>query len=131
MKARNIIACSAAIAGCHGGRVPERMEDLVQLPGVGRKTANVVLGQAFGVASGVVVDTHVHRLSRRLGLTIADTPEKIEADLMKILPESSWIETGSLLILHGRATCVARKPACGECVLADVCPSAAVFLKPS
>jgi endonuclease-3 len=124
MKARNIIACSRALLERHGGIVPDRMEELVTLPGVGRKTANVVLGQAFGIASGVVVDTHVHRLSRRLGFSKHDTPEKIETDLMNVFKPADWIDVGSLLILHGRKTCRARKPLCTECSLAKLCPSA-------
>lgn len=123
MKAKNVIACSKALVEKHGGKVPARMEDLVQLPGVGRKTANVVLGQAFGISSGVVVDTHVHRLSQRLEFTKADTPEKIEQDLIELFPQKDWIDVGTVLILHGRKTCKARKPMCGECVLNDVCPS--------
>ena len=129
MKARNIIACSGALMERHGGRVPRTMEELVALPGVGRKTANVVLGQAFGIAVGVVVDTHVHRLSRRLGFTDADTPEKIEQDLMKLFPESDWIALGSVLILHGRSTCQARTPRCAGCVVRALCPSATTFLR--
>ena len=124
MKAKNIIACSRALADAHGGRVPEQMEQLVNLPGVGRKTANVVLGQAFGIAAGVVVDTHVHRLSGRLGLSREKTPEKVEQDLMKIFPPSDWIDLASVLILHGRRTCMARKPECPRCALRDLCPSA-------
>jgi endonuclease-3 len=124
MKAKNIIACSRGLLERHGGEVPPRLEDLVALAGVGRKTANVVMGQAFGIASGVVVDTHVHRLSRRLGFTAADTPEKIEQDLMEVFPRSSWIDVGSILILHGRKTCKARTPACALCPVADRCPSA-------
>ncbi len=127
MKARNIIACSRALLERHGGIVPDRMEELVTLPGVGRKTANVVLGQAFGIASGVVVDTHVHRLSRRLGFSKHDTPEKIETDLMNVFKPADWIDVGSLLILHGRKTCRARKPLCTECPLAKLCPSADSF----
>lgn len=131
MKARNVIGCSRALTERHGGVVPPRMEDLVELPGVGRKTANVVLGQAFGMSSGVVVDTHVHRLSRRLGFTAEDTPEKIEEDLMALFPRASWIDVASLLILHGRATCSARSPRCTGCLLEDLCPSAGAFTKPS
>lgn len=127
MKAKNIIACSNGLMERHGGTVPDRMEDLVQLAGVGRKTANVVLGQAFGITSGVVVDTHVHRLSRRLGFTDADTPEKIEVDLMALVPKKDWIDLGSMLILHGRRTCKARTPDCPGCPVRDVCPSADTF----
>jgi endonuclease-3 len=114
------------LVGRFGGIVPRNMDDLVNLPGVGRKTANVVLGQAFGIASGVVVDTHVHRLARLLGFTKEDTPEKIEADLMEIFPEKDWIELGTLLILHGRRTCKARKPDCPACPVNHLCPSSAV-----
>ena len=124
MKARNIIACSKALVERHGGKVPAAMEELVLLPGVGRKTANVVLGQAFGIASGVVVDTHVHRLSRRLALTAEDDPVKIEQDLMAEFRRKDWIDLGSLLILHGRATCRARTPDCPACGIQDLCPSA-------
>jgi endonuclease-3 len=124
MKAKNIIACSKGIIEKFGGEVPQRLEDLIQLAGVGRKTANVVLGQAFGIASGVVVDTHVHRLSGLLGLSRQKTPELIEQDLMRLYPESDWIDIGSIFILHGRKTCKARKPLCGSCGLARLCPSA-------
>jgi len=127
MKAKSIIACSKGLLERHGGAVPDRMEDLVQLAGVGRKTANVVLGQAFGIASGVVVDTHVHRLSRRLGFTEADTPEKIEIDLMALVPKKDWIDCGSILILHGRRTCKARTPDCPGCPVNELCPSANDF----
>ncbi|MEW6510175.1 MAG: endonuclease III [Bacteroidota bacterium] len=128
MKARNIIACCEALVEKHAGRIPESMEELVQLPGVGRKTANVMLGQAFGIASGVVVDTHVHRLAQRLGFTRADTPEEIERDLMAIVPSEDWIDLGTALILHGRKTCKARTPDCPSCRLNDRCPSADAFL---
>lgn len=128
MKARNIMGCSRGIVERFDGSVPQTIDELVTLPGVGRKTANVVLGQAFGIASGVVVDTHVHRLSRRLGFSRNDTPEKIELDLMKLFPPGDWIDVGTLLILHGRKTCNARKPRCGECFLNDLCPSASEFL---
>ncbi len=129
MKAKSIIGCSKALVDRHNGLVPDRMDDLVQLPGVGRKTANVVLGQAFGIASGVVVDTHVHRISQRLGFTDADTPEQIESDLMTIFPKEEWIDLGSILILHGRRTCKARKPLCPACPVLSHCPSAESFLK--
>jgi endonuclease III len=124
MKAKSIIACSSALMERFGGEVPSRIEDLVTLPGVGRKTANVVLGQAFGIATGVVVDTHVHRLSQRLGFTNQNTPEKIELDLMEIFPKKDWIDLASILILHGRATCNARKPRCADCAVRSDCPSA-------
>lgn len=99
------------------------MDELLTLPGVARKTANVVLGVAFGKAEGVVVDTHVQRLTRRLGLTKEEDPKKIERDLMEILPRSDWIDIGHLLIWHGRRVCSARKPKCERCVLSDRCPS--------
>ena len=129
MKTKSIIACSKALVEKHGGVVPDTLEELVELPGVGRKTANVVLGQAFGIASGVVVDTHVHRLSQRMGFTGADDPVTIEQDLMNIFPRRDWIDVGSTLIFHGRRTCVARNPLCAECVVNELCPSAASFLK--
>ena len=123
-KARSIKGCCAALVRDHGGKVPREMEELVELPGVGRKTANCVLGSAYGIASGVVVDTHVKRLSGRLGLSKEETPEKIEGDLMKEVPKPDWIGFSHLLIWHGRRTCMARKPRCASCVLADICPSA-------
>jgi endonuclease-3 len=123
-KAKHIIRCCGQIAATHGGRVPDTMEGLVGLAGVGRKTANVVLGSAFGKAAGVVVDTHVKRLTGLLGLTGESDPVKIETDLMKLVPKEDWTVFSHLLILHGRAVCRARRPACGECVLKDVCPSA-------
>ena len=124
MKTKSIMGCSKALMEKHSGKVPDSMEELVQLPGVGRKTANVVLGQAFGIISGIVVDTHVHRLAQRMGFTGADTAEKIEEDLMEVFPKKDWIDVGSILILHGRKTCVARKPKCLECSVNDLCPSA-------
>ncbi len=126
-KAKNILACSRALMERHGGEVPPEMEALVALPGVGRKTANVVLGQAFGIVSGVVVDTHVQRISGRLGWTKAEQPERIEQDLMALFPRESWIEVGSVLILHGRRTCIARKPRCSSCTVRTLCPSAIVI----
>jgi endonuclease-3 len=127
-KAKSIIACSRALVTLHAGTVPSTLEALVALPGVGRKTANVVLGQAFGISSGVVVDTHVHRISQRLGLTAEDHPEKIERDLMDVFPRKDWIDVGSILILHGRRTCIARSPRCDSCPVQAVCPSAESFL---
>ena len=102
--------------------MPEDLDALVQLPGVGRKTANVVLGTAFRIASGVVVDTHVLRISRRLGLTAEKDPVKIERDLMALLPRAEWIDFSHRVIHHGRRVCVARKPKCDQCVLGDICP---------
>jgi endonuclease-3 len=127
MKAKNILACSAALMERHGGQVPASIEALVQLPGVGRKTANVVLGQAFGIASGIVVDTHVHRLSQRMGLTGSERAEKAEQDLMALFPKKEWIDVGSILILHGRRTCQARRPDCPSCSVRVLCPSAELF----
>jgi endonuclease-3 len=123
-KARAVIACSKAIVEKHGGKVPETMEELTALPGVGRKTANVVLSNAFHKPVGVVVDTHVARLSGRLGLSANSDAVKIEEDLMKLIPQKEWTAFSHRLITHGRAICVARKPLCAECDLNDVCPSA-------
>jgi endonuclease-3 len=122
-KARSIKGACEAIVSRHGGIVPDVMDDLVELPGVGRKTANVVLGSAFGKACGVVVDTHVKRLSGRLGLSGEKTPEKIEADLMELLPRKDWIAVPHLLIWHGRKICKARTPLCAECSLNRYCPT--------
>ncbi len=123
-KARNLIAMAGAVVDRHGGRVPPSMEDLVRLPGVGRKTANVVLGNACGINAGVVVDTHVQRLAARLGLTSETEPEKIERVLMDLYPPDRWTMLSHLLIWHGRRVCEARKPRCGDCTLATICPSA-------
>jgi endonuclease-3 len=125
-KAKNIRGCCAALAEQHGGEVPREIDDLVKLPGVGRKTANVVLGTAFGLASGVVVDTHVTRLSRRLGLTKQKDAQKIERDLMALLPRRDWVDFSHLLIHHGRQVCKARKPNCEACTLAKWCPRVGV-----
>lgn len=121
-KARHIQRCCQAIVKDHGGQVPNTIEALTALPGVARKTANVVLGSAFGVAAGVVVDTHVLRLARRLGLTMAQQPEKVEKDLMAIVPPPDWIRFSHWLILHGRSICQARKPKCEACPLLPSCP---------
>lgn len=123
-KAKNIRACCRELIEKHGGEVPRRMEDLVELAGVGRKTANVVLGNAFGINEGVVVDTHVARLSQRLGLTRETDPEKIERDLQKLIPREHWTVFSHWLIWHGRRRCPARGPKCGECEIAALCPSA-------
>ena len=123
-KAKSIRAAAASIAAEHGGRVPDTMEELLELPGVGRKTANVVLGNAFGKDEGVVVDTHVARISGLLGLTRESDAEKIEQDLMRLVPRRHWTLFPHLLIHHGRAVCVARRPRCGECPVARLCPSA-------
>jgi endonuclease-3 len=121
-KAKNIRACAQALVADHDGKVPASIEMLVKLPGVGRKTANVILGTAFGIAAGVVVDTHVTRLSQRMGLSTHTDPEKIEADLMKLLPARHWIEFSHVLILHGRRRCSARKPDCPLCEVRAICP---------
>lgn len=130
-KAKNIKACCAALVARHGGEVPRTMEELTQLAGVGRKTANVVLGNAYGMNVGVVVDTHVSRLSQRLGFSNATTPEKIEADLMRLIPRGQWALFSHWLIWHGRRRCVARKPRCSECELARLCPSVNIAGKDS
>jgi endonuclease-3 len=122
-KAKNIKACCTALVARHEGEVPRTMDELTQLAGVGRKTANVVLGNAYGMNVGVVVDTHVSRLSQRLGLSKATTPEKIEADLMRLIPREKWALFSHWLIWHGRRRCVARKPRCADCELAKLCPS--------
>jgi endonuclease III len=123
-KAKSLQGMARALVEDHGGEVPPTMEDLVALPGVGRKTANVVLGNAFSIDEGVVVDTHVRRLSNRLGFTSQSDPEKIEGDLIRTVPREDWTVFSHLLILHGRSVCKARKPACGDCVVNDLCPSA-------
>ncbi len=124
-KAKSIIACCKEIVAKHGGAVPGTMEELIPLPGVGRKTANVVLGNAFGTP-GITVDTHVGRLSRRLGLTEEEDPEKVERDLMELVPEKDWTMFSHRTIYHGRQVCHARKPLCEACKLADVCPKVGV-----
>jgi endonuclease-3 len=123
-KARALKGMAVALEEQHGGEVPATMEELVRLPGVGRKTANVVLGVGFGVAEGIVVDTHVRRVSARLGFTRSDDPVAIEQDLLPLVPEDSRVIFTHRFIDHGRAICVARKPRCLECVLTDLCPSA-------
>jgi endonuclease-3 len=120
-KAKSIIGCCQALVAQHGGAVPGTLDELVVLPGVGRKTANVVLGNAFNVP-GLVVDTHVLRLSRRLGLTVETTPEKIEMDLMPVLPQKDWTSFGHRMIYHGRKICQARSPKCDSCPLSKHCP---------
>jgi len=123
-KAKSIQATCADIVAKHGGKVPQTMEELTALRGVGRKTANVVLGNAFGKNEGVVVDTHVSRLSQRLGLTKQTTPEKIEQDLIKLIPRDRWTDFSHWLIWHGRRRCTARKPDCDGCEIQSLCPSA-------
>lgn len=123
-KAKNIQAAAQRIITVYGGEVPQTMDELLTLGGVARKTANVVLGVIHRIADGVVVDTHVKRLSGRLGLTAETTPEKIERDLMVLVPQAEWIDFSHMLIFHGRQVCDARKPRCGICTLSHLCPSA-------
>jgi endonuclease-3 len=125
-KTKSVLGMAAALVERFGGRVPDTMDDLVTLPGVGRKTANVVLGNAFGKDEGVVVDTHVARITALLRLTRETDPVKIEQDLMALVPKDTWTLFPHLLIHHGRAVCIARRPRCGECSLAEICPSAAL-----
>lgn len=122
-KAKYIREASEIIVSEHGGQVPDTMSELTELPGVGRKTANVVLQHGHEVVEGVVVDTHVQRLTRRLGITEAHSPQKIERELMELLPREGWQDFTHLCISHGRETCTARNPDCSECVLEDICPS--------
>lgn len=123
-KARSIIGMAQGLVADFEGEVPRTMDQLLTLPGVGRKTANVVLGNAFGINDGIVVDTHVARLSKLLGLTRQTDPAKIEQALMRLFPREDWALLSHLLIFHGRQVCIARRPRCGECVLSDLCPSA-------
>ena len=125
-KARALVGMAQVLVAEHGGEVPASLEALVPLPGVGRKTANVILGNAFGINAGIVVDTHVQRLARRLGLTREPDPVRIERALMPLFPQAGWALLSHLLIWHGRRVCLARTPACDRCLLADVCPSAGV-----
>ena len=125
-KAKSLIGMATAVVERHGGRVPGSMDELTHLPGVGRKTANVILGNAFNVNEGIVVDTHVTRLSQRLGLTKLKDPVKIERALMPLFAPEHWTLLAHLFIEHGRRVCDARNPRCGECVLAELCPSSAV-----
>ncbi len=126
-KAKNIIGAGAIIDGRYNGRLPQDMSELVKLPGIGRKSANIILAEAFGVVEGIPVDTHVIRLTGRLGLTMSKDPEKIETEMMAIVPREDWYRFSTLLIYHGRAVCKARKPECDRCVLEDICPSAHQF----
>ena len=125
-KTKNLIGMATAVDEHHGGMIPANMDALVRLPGVGRKTANVVLGNAFATNSGVVVDTHVSRVSQRLALTKQTDPVKIERDLIKLFPQKSWTMLSHLFIEHGRQICVARTPRCEACALSDICPSSRV-----
>jgi endonuclease III len=125
-KARNLLAMATQVVDRHAGEIPRDLDALTALAGVGRKTANVVLGTAFGISKGIVVDTHVKRLSKRLGLTSKTTPEQIERDLMQIVPRSQWVDLSHRLIQHGRRVCLARRPRCDECSLASICPKIGV-----
>jgi len=127
MKAKNIIAAAQRLCSVYGGTVPDTMADLVSLPGVARKTANIVLSSAFNKAEGIAVDVHVKRLAGRLGLSAQSNTDKIEQDLMALLPRHDWIDFNYLIVDHGRAVCMARKPNCAACVLRDICPSASMF----
>lgn len=123
-KARYIRESAGLVLQNHGGQMPQEMDSLLKLPGVARKTANVVLGEIYGIADGVTVDTHVKRLSKRLGLTEKTDPVKVERDLMAVIPQEAWIDISHLLIFHGRRVCFARNPNCAGCSLNDICPSA-------
>jgi endonuclease-3 len=125
-KTKNIIGFAQGITDRHGGDVPRTMDELTALPGVGRKTANVILGNAFGISEGVVVDTHVKRLSTLLAFTKEKTPERVEGDLMGLFPEEHWTRLSHLLIFHGRQVCIARRPRCEACVMSHLCPSSRV-----
>jgi endonuclease-3 len=128
-KAKNIRAACQRLITNYGGEVPPTMADLLTLPGVARKTANVVLGNAFGLVEGIVVDTHVGRLARRFGWTTNEDPAKVEQDLMRLVPQKDWLNLSHMMIYHGRAICLARKPLCERCALAQLCPSAFIVGK--
>jgi endonuclease III len=125
-KARNLLAMAQQVVDRHDGAIPRNLPDLTALAGVGRKTANVVLGTAFGIASGIVVDTHVKRLAKRLGLTSKTAPEQIERELMEVIPRSKWVDFSHRVIQHGRRVCLARSPRCENCSLASICPRVGV-----
>jgi endonuclease III len=125
-KAKSIQSCCQSLLERYDGQVPKDIEKLIELPGVGRKTANVVLGTAYGIASGIVVDTHVTRVSQRLGLTREKNPEKIEEDLFRQFPRKEWIAISNRMVHHGRYVCTARKPHCSECPLGEICPKVGV-----
>jgi endonuclease III len=125
-KARNLMAMASQVVAEHHGEIPRELDALTSLAGVGRKTANVVLGTAFGIAKGIVVDTHVKRLARRLGLTSKTSPEQIELELMQVIPQSQWVDLSHRLIQHGRRVCLARRPRCEDCALASICPQIGV-----
>jgi endonuclease-3 len=126
-KAKNLKACSKMLVEKFSSNVPKTMKEMLELPGVARKTANIVLSNAYGVVEGIAVDTHVRRLAKRLGLTDNDDPSKIEWDLMKIVPENKWMRFTDLMIFHGRRICTAKKPKCAACVVNKLCPSAFTF----
>ena len=126
-KAKNIKNCCKMLVERYNGKVPKTMDELTELPGVARKTANIVLANAYGVVEGIAVDTHVRRLAQRLGLSEYDDPEKIEKDLMRLVPRHKWTRITDLLIFHGRRICTAKKPNCAVCVLNKICPSAFTF----
>jgi endonuclease III len=128
-KAKNIRAACQRLITNYAGEVPRTMADLLTLPGVARKTANVVLGNAFGIVEGFVVDTHIGRLARRFGWTTNEDPVKVEQDLMRLVPQQDWLDLSHLMIYHGRAICLARKPLCEQCALAKLCPSAFIATK--
>jgi len=125
-KTRNLLAMANQVVERHDGKIPGDLDALTALGGVGRKTANVVLGTAYGIAHGIVVDTHVKRLARRLGLTSRNTPEQIERDLMQVIPRRQWVDLSHRLIQHGRRVCLARRPRCDACALASICPKVGV-----
>jgi endonuclease III len=127
-KSRSLLAMARQVVESHDGKIPRDLDALTALSGVGRKTANVVLGTAFGIASGIVVDTHVKRLTRRLGLTSQVAPERIERELMEVIPRRQWVDLSHRLIQHGRRVCIARRPRCEECSLARICPKVGVAL---
>ncbi|MGP0064722.1 MAG: endonuclease III [Isosphaeraceae bacterium] len=129
-KARNLLAMAEQVVERHDGRIPMELEALTALNGVGRKTANVVLGTAFGIAEGVVVDTHVKRLAHRLGMSKGKTPEQIERDLMKAIPREDWVDLSHRLIQHGRKVCFARRPRCETCAFSEICPRIGVAIRP-
>lgn len=126
-KAKNIIAAAKMIVEKFNSKIPNRMQDLIQLPGVARKTANIVLGNAYGVVEGIAVDTHVMRLSHRLALSESDDPEIVERELMNVIPKTEWFKFTYLLMEHGRKICTAKKPLCKDCILSNICPSAFTF----
>ncbi len=123
-KAKNLIGCAQALLGLYKGKMPKTIDEMVKIPGVGRKTANVVLGEIYCIGEGITVDTHVARLSKRMGFTKHEDPVKIERDLMEIIPKDEWIDISHRLIQHGRKVCDARKPLCAVCTLSKWCPSA-------